>query len=241
MKIRKAVLYLENGSLYEGTSFGMEGESLGEVVFNTSMTGYQEVLTDPSYAGQIVTMTQPEIGNYGTNSEDIESRKPFVRGFVVRELSRVFSNWRADKGLSKYLEENGVCGISDLDTRALVRELREVGTMRGTISTSDFDVSSLRNKVLAHPKMAGSDYVRTVTTASDYRWEHVEPSFKVVAYDFGIKTNILRSLGARGCEVTVVPADTAADDVLALKTDGVFLSNGHGDPEPLGYIVSNLK
>lgn len=241
MKIRKAVLYLENGSLYEGISFGMAGESLGEVVFNTSMTGYQEVLTDPSYAGQIVTMTQPQIGNYGTNSEDVESRKPFVRGFVVRELSRVFSNWRADKGLSKYLQEYGICGISDLDTRALVRELREVGTMRGAISTSDFEVSSLRRKVLAHPKMAGSDYVKTVTTASDYRWAKTEPSFRVVAYDFGIKTNILRSLSARGCEVTVVPASATTDEVLAFKPDGVFLSNGPGDPEPLNYIVANVK
>lgn len=241
MKNRKAVLYLENGSLHEGSSFGMEGESLGEVVFNTSMTGYQEVLTDPSYAGQIVTMTQPEIGNYGTNSEDIESRKPFVHGFVVRELSRIFSNWRADKGLSEYLEQSGICGISELDTRALVRELREVGTMRGIISTVDFDVSSLQSKVLAHPSMAGSDYVKTVTTAVSYRWEQPEPSFKVVAYDFGIKTNILRSLGARGCDVTIVPASTTSEDVLALKPDGILLSNGPGDPEPLSYIVANVK
>ena len=241
MKNRKAVLYLENGSLFEGSSFGMEGESLGEVVFNTSMTGYQEVLTDPSYAGQIITMTYPEIGNYGTNPEDIESRKPFVRGFVVRELSRVFSNWRADKGLSRYLEENGICGISELATRALVRELRNVGTMRGTISTLDFDVSSLQSKVLAHPSMAGSDYVKTVTTANSYCWEQPEPSFRVVAYDFGIKTNILRSLGARGCDVTIVPASTTSEDVLALKPDGIFLSNGPGDPEPLSYIVASVK
>ena len=219
----------------------MEGESLGEVVFNTSMTGYQEVLTDPSYAGQIVTMTYPEIGNYGTNPEDIESRKPFVRGFVVRELSRVFSNWRADKGLSRYLEENGICGISELDTRALVRELRNVGTMRGIISTLDFDVPSLQTKVVAHPSMAGSDYVKTVTTANSYCWEQPEPSFRVVAYDFGIKTNILRSLGARGCDVTIVPASTTSEDVLALKPDGIFLSNGPGDPEPLSYIVASVK
>lgn len=241
MKNRKAVLYLESGSLYEGKAFGMEGESVGEVVFNTSMTGYQEVLTDPSYAGQIVTMTQPEIGNYGTNRDDVESRQPFVRGFVVRELSRVFSNWRADQGLSAYLELNGICGISELDTRALVRELREVGTMRGIISGTDFDESSLRRKVFAHPKMAGSDYVKTVTAAGTYRWETSEASFRVVAYDFGIKTNILRSLGVRGCDITVVPASTSADEVLALEPDGVFLSNGPGDPEPLGYIVENIR
>ena len=238
----RAVLYLENGSVYEGRSFGAPGEALGEVVFNTSMTGYQEVLTDPSYAGQIVTMTQPQIGNYGTNSDDCESRRPFVRGFVVRECSRVFSNWRAERSLSSYLRDHGVCGIADLDTRRLVREIREVGAMRGVISTTDFETASLDERVRAHPPMAGSDYVRTVTVAESYRWPATEtPRFRVVAFDFGIKTNILRSLGARGCDLTVVPAATPAEDVLALNPDGVFFSNGPGDPEPLDYAVGNVR
>lgn len=237
----RAVLYLENGSLYEGFSFGAEGEAIGEVVFNTSMSGYQEILTDPSYAGQIVTMTHPEIGNYGTNSGDVESRRPFVSGFVVRECSRIHSNWRSEKALTDYLAENGICGISDLDTRALVREIREVGAMRGIISTSDFDTASLSSKVLAHPRMAGSDYVRHVTTEQSYTWGADQPRFKVVAYDFGIKQNILRSLASRGCDLTVVPARTAAEDVLRLDPDGIFLSNGPGDPEPLDYIAQNVR
>ncbi len=236
-----AVLYLESGSLFEGRSFGAEGESLGEVVFNTAMTGYQEVLTDPSYAGQIVTMTQPEIGNYGTNQQDPESSRPHVRGFVVRECSRVYSNWRAEESLSAYLETWGICGIAEVDTRRLVREIRDVGAMRGIISTIDFDPRSLAVKVLQQPPMAGSDYVRTVTTDRAYPWECPEPRFHVVAYDFGIKRNILRSLAGRGCRMTVVPAGTSAEDVLALQPDGVFLSNGPGDPEPLDYVVSNVR
>ena len=237
----RAVLYLENGSLYEGSSFGAAGEQLGEVVFNTSMTGYQEILTDPSYAGQIVVMTQPEIGNYGTNPEDTESRRPFARGFVVRECSRLYSNWRAAEGLSTYLAPHGICGIADIDTRRLVREIREVGAMRGVISTVDFRPDSLAEKVLQHPPMAGSDYVRTVTAESSYRWEADEPRYRVVAYDFGIKSNILRSLSGRGCDVTVVPARTSAQEVLDLEPDGVFLSNGPGDPEPLDYAVASVR
>jgi carbamoyl-phosphate synthase small subunit len=238
----RAALYLESGSLYEGRSFGASGEALGEVVFNTAMTGYQEVLTDPSYAGQIVTMTQPEIGNYGTNREDSESRRPFARGFVVRECSRVFSNWRAEQSLSSYLEEHGVCGIADLDTRRLVREIREVGAMRGIISTVDFVPRSLAAKVEAHPTMAGSDYVRSVTISEAYAWPATAPPrFRVVALDFGIKTNILRSLARRGCDLTVVPAATPAEDVMTLDPDGVFLSNGPGDPEPLDYAVTGVR
>jgi carbamoyl-phosphate synthase small subunit len=237
----RAVLYLENGSRYEGTAFGSHGESLGEVVFNTSMTGYQEVLTDPSYAGQIVTMTQPEIGNYGTNSEDVESRSPFVRGFVVRECSRLHSNWRADRSLSDYLSAHHICGIAEVDTRRLVREIREVGAMRGIISTTDFDSTSLARKVAAHPPMAGSDYVKTVTIEQPYEWPAEQPQLRVVAYDFGIKQNILRSLSRRGCSVTIVPATTPAEDVLAQHPDGVFLSNGPGDPEPLDYVVRNVR
>ncbi|GAB4233902.1 MAG: glutamine-hydrolyzing carbamoyl-phosphate synthase small subunit [Acidobacteriota bacterium] len=237
----RAVLYLENGSLYEGFSFGARGESLGEVVFNTAMTGYQEILTDPSYAGQIVVMTHPEIGNYGTNREDTESRRPFVRGFVVRECSRIYSNWRAEQALSEYLASHGICGISGIDTRRLVREIRELGAMRGIISTDDFEPASLAGKVAAHPPMQGSDYVRTVTVGEPYRWENPDARFRVVAYDFGIKRNILRCLARRGCDITVVPAFTPPEQVLAEEPDGVFLSNGPGDPEPLDYAVENVR
>ena len=237
----KAVLYLENGKRFEGRSFGAVGESLGEVVFNTSMTGYQEVLTDPSYAGQVVVMTQPEIGNYGTNEEDTESRQPFVRGFVVRECSRIYSNWRAKQSLNDYLSEHRICGISDLDTRAVVRQIRDVGAMRGIISSVEFSDSALREKVFSHPTMAGSDHVRDVTTSEAYRWEVDGPRYRVVAMDFGIKTNILRSLGRRGCDLTVVPASTSAEDILDMKPDGVFLSNGPGDPEPLDYVAKNVR
>lgn len=237
----RAVLYLEDGSLFEGVSFGAAGERAGEVVFNTSMTGYQEVLTDPSYAGQIVTMTQPEIGNYGTNSEDRESRRPFVHGFAVRECSSVYSNWRAESSLDDFLKEYNVCGIAGIDTRALVRRIRSEGAMRGVISTADFSLESLAAKVELFPKMSGSDYVRNVTTQEGYAWKLEEAAFRVVAYDFGIKKNILRSLRSRGCDVQVVPATTPAQDVLAMKPDGIFLSNGPGDPDALGYIVENVR
>jgi carbamoyl-phosphate synthase small subunit len=236
-----AVLYLEDGTLFEGTAYGAPVESLGEVVFNTSMTGYQEILTDPSYAGQIVVMTQPQIGNYGTNSEDVESRKPFAEGFVVRECSSVFSSWRGEKTLHDYLSENSIGGISEIDTRALVRHIRSRGAMRGIISSSDSDLESLRAKVLAHPPMKGSDYVREVTSQQSYEVASPDAAFKVVAYDFGIKTNILRCLAERGCQLTVVPAQTSAEDVLSLNPDGIFLSNGPGDPEPLEYIVRNIR
>ena len=214
---------------------------MGEVVFNTSMTGYQEVITDPSYAGQIVVMTQPEIGNYGTNREDEESRRPFVEGFVVRECSPIFSNWRGEKTLSDYLCGHSITGISEIDTRALVRHIRNQGAMRGIISSVDTSPESLRRKVIAFPAMAGSDYVRSVTTQKVYNWGEENASFRVVAFDFGIKRNILRCLEARGCRVTVVPATTSPDDVLALDPDGIFLSNGPGDPEPLDYAVDTVR
>ncbi|HLU99975.1 MAG TPA: glutamine-hydrolyzing carbamoyl-phosphate synthase small subunit [Acidobacteriota bacterium] len=241
MEDKKAVLYLEDGTVFEGRAFGAIGESVGEVVFNTAMTGYQEVLTDPSYAGQIVTMTHPEIGNYGTNRDDQESRRPFVRGFVVRECSPIFSSWRGQQTLDEYLKENGVCGISEIDTRALVRRIREVGAMRGVISSSSFSLDTLRARVLEHPSMKGSDYVRSVTISDRYEWPAEEARFRVVAYDYGIKKNILRSLARRGCESIVVPATTSAEDVLALNPDGIFLSNGPGDPEPLEYCVENVR
>jgi carbamoyl-phosphate synthase small subunit len=237
----KAVLYLEDGTQFVGSAFGACAESLGEVVFNTSMTGYQEVLTDPSYAGQIVIMTQPEIGNYGTNPEDVESNKPRVEGFVVRECSRIFSNWRGTLTLDRYLAEHGITGISEIDTRALVRHIRNRGAMRGIISALDDHPESLREKVLKHPSMAGSDYVKVVTVSERYSWQKAAARFRVVAYDFGIKTNILRCLSEHGCDLTIVPAATSAEDVLALKPDGIFLSNGPGDPEPLDYIYGNIR
>lgn len=241
MELRKAILCLEDGSNFEGRAFGAERETLGEVVFNTSMTGYQEVLTDPSYAGQIVVMTQPQIGNYGTNPEDVESRRPFVEGFAVRECSPVYSNWRGRGTLGDYLRQNSIAGISELDTRALVRCIRSRGAMRGVISCRDFNLDSLREKARRHQSMEGSDYVQTVTAEQSYRWEAERPEFHVAAYDFGIKTNILRCLARRGCALTVVPADASAEDVLALNPDGIFLSNGPGDPQALQYAVSNIR
>lgn len=205
------------------------------------MTGYQEVLTDPSYAGQIVVMTQPEIGNYGTNHEDQESRQPFVQGFVVRECSPIYSNWRGEKTLNDYLCDHSIPGVSEIDTRALVRHIRNQGAMRGIISTIDSRPDSLRQKVVAFPTMTGSDYVRSVTTSKAYTWGNQDAPFNVVAFDFGIKTNILRCLDTRGCRLTVVPATTSAEDVLALDPDGIFLSNGPGDPEPLDYAVKSVK
>ncbi len=241
MHQRKAILYLENGACFEGSCFGAPSEALGEVVFNTSMTGYQEVLTDPSYAGQIVIMTQPQMGNYGTNDEDEESRKPFVEGFVVRECSRRFSNWRGNASLTAYLERYGIAGVSDIDTRAAVRLIRQKGAMRGILSARDFDRESLHRKVLAHPGMTGSDYVRVVSTSEQYSWGERNAGYQVVAYDFGVKTSILRCLTARGCHVTVVPAHTPGEDVLALRPDGIFLSNGPGDPAPIAYAAENIR
>ncbi len=241
MAANRAVLYLEDGTSFEGESFGSASESLGEVVFNTSMTGYQEVLTDPSYAGQIVIMTQPEIGNYGTNKDDGESARPHVEGFVVRECSPIYSNWRGSTTLHDYLLGHGIAGIAGIDTRALVRHIRNKGAMRGIISAVDFVPTSLAAKVANHPTMAGSDYVRAVTTDKLYAWNRPDAVFRVVAYDCGIKSNILRCLTGHGCDVTVVPATTSAEDVLAMNPDGVFLSNGPGDPEPLTYITENIR
>jgi carbamoyl-phosphate synthase small subunit len=238
---QSAVLYLEDGTSFEGIGFGDPADSLGEVVFNTCMTGYQEVLTDPSYAGQIVIMTAPQIGNYGTNSIDSESRRPFVEGFVVRECSPIYSSWRGQATLDRYLKDHAISGISGVDTRALVRHIRSCGAMRGIISSTDFDSNSLRRKVLELRSMLGSDYVRTVTIDKPYEVDPPDSTLHLVAYDFGIKTNILRCLGQRGCHVTVVPAATDAKEVLELDPDGIFLSNGPGDPEPLGYAVGNIR
>ena len=250
-----AILALEDGRVFHGRGYGALGERSGEVVFNTSLSGYQEILTDPSYAGQIVILTYPHIGNYGTNPYDSESVRPFAEGLVVRELSLVASNWRSTEEASAFLADFGVPIISDIDTRALVRHLRKFGAMRGMISTADRDESSLVAKAKASPSMVGLDLASRVSTAFQYNWaepsvslngsekqkESGQKKFHVVAYDFGIKHNILRRLVDVGCRVTVVPAATSATDTLALQPDGVFLSNGPGDPEPLEHAARTVR
>jgi carbamoyl-phosphate synthase small subunit len=251
----KAVLALADGRIFEGTSFGASGEACGEVVFNTAMSGYQEILTDPYYRGQMVTMTYTQIGNTGINPEDIESRGLFLSGFIVREYQEHYSNWRATMSLGAYLQENGVVGIQGIDTRALTRHLRDKGAQNGIISTVDFDRASLVAKAKAIPSMTGLDLASGVSCDKPYHWTEgvwdleggypqVEPAglkYKVVAYDFGIKYNILRCLVDAGCDVTVVPANFPADKVLAMKPDGIFLSNGPGDPEPLIQVQQEIR
>jgi carbamoyl-phosphate synthase small subunit len=256
-----AVLALEDGTWYRGVAAGAHGEARGEVVFNTSMTGYQEVLTDPSYAGQIVTMTAPHIGNYGVAPGDAESQVPHVAGFVMREASPLASNWRADGTLRDYLVHHRIVAIADIDTRALTRVLRSAGVMRGVIATGPVDPDELVAKARAIPKMEGSDLVSGVTCESAFEWRtratasgdaaHAEfampPSrraarrLKVAAYDFGVKWNILRRLDAYGCDVHVFPASAPAQDLLAVAPDGIFLSNGPGDPAALDYAVGNVR
>jgi carbamoyl-phosphate synthase small subunit len=250
-----AILALENGTTYRGTSAGAEGEARGEVVFNTSMTGYQEVITDPSYAGQIVTMTSAEIGNYGVSQEDVESGKPHVAGFIVRDESPVASNWRAEGTLRDYLVTHRIVAISDIDTRALTRLLRSSGVMRGVIGVgSALDESALVERARSIPKMEGSDLVKEVTSAEAFDWPEEDPGefgiaperqpkrrLKIAAYDFGMKRNILRRLSAHGCDVRVYPASTSASELLAKKPDGVLLSNGPGDPAVLSYAIDNAK
>ncbi len=249
----EAALALEDGTMFPGRGHGARGERFGEVVFNTSLSGYQEILTDPSYAGQIVTLTYPHIGNYGTNPLDSESVRPFAEGLVVRELSELASNWRSAEEVSEFLAKFGVPAISEIDTRALVRHLRKHGAMRGVISSIDLDEASLVAKAKASPSMVGLDLASRVTTAFRYPWN--EPSrdlsgsarkapaarFHVVAYDYGIKHNILRRLVDSGCRVTVIPAQTQAREALDFKPDGVFLSNGPGDPEPLAYAAEAVR
>jgi carbamoyl-phosphate synthase small subunit len=256
-----AVLALENGTVYRGTAAGASGVARGEVVFNTSMTGYQEILTDPSYAGQIVTMTCPQIGNYGVAPEDIESSGPKVAGFIMREESPVASNWRASGTLRDYLVANGVVAIADIDTRELTRMLRSAGVMRGVIATGDPDPNELVEQARGIPLMEGTDLVRDVTCQTPFDWPSgidrpaaqvkadlaLAPQTKarrplrVAAYDFGIKWNILRRLTSYGCQVHVVPAATPATDVLASGVDGVFLSNGPGDPAAVDYAIENTR
>ncbi len=261
---KDAILALEDGRTFRGRAWGADGERFGEVVFNTSMMGYQEIITDPSYAGQIVTMTYPLIGNYGINYEDMESRKPFAEGFVVREVSEIVSNWRADISLDEYLVNHGIVGISEIDTRALVRHIREKGAMRAAISSIDSDEQRLVEKARHAPQMLGRNLVDVVTCSESYEWADMrdeqktldpiaalkadgggllpgEEPFRVIAYDFGIKYYILRYLTALGCKVRVVPAGTSAEDVLKYSPDGVFLSNGPGDPAAIPEIVNQVK
>lgn len=252
----KATLALENGIWYEGESAGAPGETGGEVVFNTSMTGYQEVLTDPSYAGQIVTMTAPEIGNYGVADEDGESRGPTVAGFIIRAESPIASNWRADGTLRDFLIRHGIVAISDVDTRALTRVLRSAGVMRGVIATGEVDPRGLVEKARAVKPMEGSDLVLGVTCDAPFDWQPAtspsdefapEPErragrpLRVAAYDFGMKWNILRRFTAHGCDVRVFPATAPASDLLATSPDGVFLSNGPGDPAVLHYAIDSAR
>ena len=270
----KAILALADGTVFEGEQFGATGETVGEVVFNTSMTGYQEVLTDPSYKGQIVTMTYPLIGNYGCNEADVESIGPQVEGFVVREYSAYHSNWRSKWSLDTYLSEHGIIGIHGIDTRALTRRLRVHGVMNGCLSTEDLEPKSLIAKAKAWHGLVGWDLVQRVTCPNPYAWHNSrQPSvvshqqedvvrvendvdghtpkaesgkpraenYKVIALDFGIKYNILRQLTEHGCEVQVVPAKTTAEEILAAEPDGVFLSNGPGDPMPVGYAIETIR
>ena len=236
------MLATENGLVFEGRAVGADGETTGELVFNTSMTGYQEILTDPSYAGQVVTMTYPLIGNYGVTPEDVESRRPFVNGFVMRECCFEPSNWRAQQTLPDYLTEHGIVAIDGVDTRRITKMLRTEGAKKCAISTVNFYQDSLVQMAIDAPDMAGSDYVKAVTIDEPYVWNPgSEGPYNVVAYDYGVKFNILRLLADQGCRVTVVPATTPADRVLALRPDGVFLSNGPGDPAALPYIYPCVK
>ncbi len=239
----KALLALEDGMVLEGRAFGAAGETAGEIVFNTSMTGYQEVLTDPSYKGQIVTMTYPLIGNYGINSDDSESRRPWVEGFVVKELSRIYSNWRADRSLDEFLKEHGIVGIEKIDTRALTRHIRTAGAMNGVISTIDLDRESLVEKARKAPGLIGRDLVKEVTCGEQYRFGKKKRGKRkrVVVMDFGAKLNILRLIEELGCEVMVMPANAGAEEVLSHKPDGMLLSNGPGDPEGVPYAVETVR
>jgi carbamoyl-phosphate synthase small subunit len=246
--VKPAVLALADGTVFKGAALGAPGETVGEVVFNTAMSGYQEILTDPSYRGQMVTMTYPHIGNYGINSEDVESSRPWLAGFIVKEACPYPSNWRSRLTLDEYLRQHGIVGIQGIDTRALTTHLRDHGSQQGVISHEDLDAKRVVRKAREAPSILGRDLVKEVTCAEPYKWMEASGKwargegkggggFRVVAYDFGIKYNILRRLVDEGFEVTVVPASTSADTALALNPDGIFLSNGPGDPEGVPYAV----
>ena len=240
----RALLALADGTVFEGKSFGAPGEVAGEVVFNTSMMGYQEILTDPSYKGQIVTMTYPLIGNYGVNEEDSESSKPWAEGLIVKECSPVVSNWRAQQSLPDFMCEHGIVGIEGIDTRTLTRRLRDRGAQEGVISTVELDPDALVARARGVPSMSGRDLVKDVTCEAPYDWTEDAPASAtplVVAYDYGIKHNILRCLTRRGCRVHVVPAGTPAEAVLDMQPDGVFLSNGPGDPAALPTVIDQVR
>jgi len=250
---RPAILVLEDGSVFRGTAIGAEGISTGEVVFNTSMTGYQEILTDPSYAKQIVTLTYPHIGNTGTTSEDAECDTVWAAGLVIRDLPLLASNFRNEQALDSYLQERNILGIADIDTRRLTRILRDKGAQSGTIMAGDVDEAKALETAKAFGGLKGMDLAKVVTTSESYAWTEgswklgegfakpATTSFKVVAYDYGVKRNILRMLADRGCDLTVVPAQTPASEVLAMNPDGIFLSNGPGDPEPCTYAIEAIK
>jgi len=244
--MKKAILYLEDGASFVGQALSVSGESAGEVVFNTSMSGYQEILTDPSYAGQIVIMTYPLIGNYGVNNEDMESDNVHVKGFIVKEFCRHHSNFRATQSLIDYLNENNIIAIEGVDTRALTRHIRLFGAMKAIISTEDFDPKSLATKLSKVSSMEGSDWVKEVTSKEKYVWDRDLPSnykvkFKVAAIDCGIKFNILRILSNLGCEVHVFPSSATSEEILAINPDGLFVSNGPGDPAAVKNVIETLK
>ena len=248
--MKKAILYLEDGTSFVGQSLTVIGETAGEIVFNTAMSGYQEILTDPSYSGQIVTMTYPLIGNYGVNEQDIESAGVHVKGFVAKEFCRRHSNFRATKSLIQYLEDNNIIAIEGIDTRALTRHLRLFGAMKAIISTKDFDPESLAKKIKEVPLMEGADWVKEVTTKEKYIWAEEgkcpvvksgKSKYKVAAIDCGIKFNILRILTELGCEVHVFPANAEYNEIMSVNPDGLFVSNGPGDPSAVTYVIENLK
>jgi carbamoyl-phosphate synthase small subunit len=252
---QKAILALEDGTVFEGVSFGSPGEKAGEIVFNTSMSGYQEILTDPSYKGQIVVMTYPLIGNYGINEEDIESSTPKVEGFIVKENSTVFSNWRGGRTLSDYLISHKIMGVEEMDTRALTRHIRSIGAMKAILSTEDLNRSRLIEKAKASPGLIGRDLVKEVSCQKPFEWTegynplsdtHFQPSSpnfrpRVVVLDFGVKYNILRSLRESNCEVIVLPATSTAEAILSHRPDGILLSNGPGDPEGVPYAIEAVR
>jgi carbamoyl-phosphate synthase small subunit len=262
MEAIAAMIALEDGTVFGGTSFGALGEAYGEIVFNTSMSGYQEILTDPSYKGQVVTMTYPLIGNCGVNEQDVESWRPHVEGFVVREYAPAYSNWRATSSLGEYLEKHGIIGIQGVDTRALTKHIRQAGAMKAVISTTDLEPGSLVDKARSSPGLVGRDLVREVTCSKSYHWDDLRlrlgneqwtleslrllarsggRPYRVVALDFGVKYNILRLLWAVGCDVTVLPAGATADEIMALDPEGIFLSNGPGDPEGVPYVAQTVR
>jgi len=254
--MKEALMALEDGRVFQCRSFTGSGEAFGEIVFNTGMTGYQEVLTDPSYRGQLVTMTYPLVGNYGVNSEDIESDRVQVSAFLLREYQSFYSNHRAGQSLADYLKSAGILGVDSFDTRALTKHIRTSGAMRGVISTEDLNTDSLVDRVKAHPTMQGQDLAKVVSTRRAYRWHNNQPepspvkmdpsvwqtnSSRVIAMDFGIKYNILRQLAACGCEIVVVPATTSSSAIQHMAPDGIFLSNGPGDPEPVSYAIQTVR